>query len=52
MGNGASLADIPARDIGDAELDELAATAAPRLLGHGGRASLIKALLASGLYKE
>jgi hypothetical protein len=52
VGQGSSLADIPARDLSSAELDDLAVTAAPLLLGHGGRKSLVKALLSSGLYEE
>lgn len=52
IGGGAALPDVPARDLDDAELDVLARDAGPRLMGHGGRTSLITLLLDSGLYTE
>lgn len=52
VGGGASLPDIPARDLTPDELDELATSAGPSLMGHGGTVSLVKLLLESGLYVE
>jgi hypothetical protein len=52
IGGGAALPDIPARDLSADEIDSLAATSGPLLMGHGGRVSFIKALVESGLYKE
>jgi hypothetical protein len=52
IGAGAALPDVPARDIQIDELSQLAETAGPSLMGHGGTVSFRKALLESGLYKE
>lgn len=52
VGDGSALDDIPARDLSDAELDELASTVGVRLMGHGGRVSLTRLLIASGLYAD
>jgi hypothetical protein len=50
IGQGSALPDVPARDLGDEELDDLAATAGPLLMGHGGRISFVNTLINSGLY--
>lgn len=52
VGDGTALPDVPARDIQVDEIDDLAALAGPSLVGNKGRASLIKLLVDSGLYKE
>ena len=52
VGNGAALPDVPARDLAVDEMDDLASTVGPQITGNKGRASLIKALVESGLYQE
>ena len=52
IGGGAALPDVPARDLAVDEIDAVAATSGPLLLGHGGTISFRKALVESGLYKE
>jgi len=52
VGNGAALPDVPARDLMVDEMDDLASTVGPQITGNKGRASLIKALIESGLYQE
>jgi len=51
IGNGAALPDVPARDLGEPELEALAETVGKDLMGHGGRASFVKLLLESTLYE-
>ncbi|HEV8692572.1 MAG TPA: hypothetical protein VGQ93_00065 [Lysobacter sp.] len=52
IGAGASLPDVPARDLMVDEIEALAETSGPQLVGNKGKSSFRTALLESGLYKE